>query len=63
MEWSTHGDPEPLCLLAPGNDEPVNYLQKSRNQKTGAWVLLGLGVAGIISGIVIEANNVVENLR
>jgi len=45
----------------PVNDEPVNYLQKSRNQKTGAWVLLGLGVAGIISGIIIEANNVVDN--
>jgi len=39
--------------------QPINetdYLQKSRNQKTGAWVLLGGGVAMAVTGMVIYGN-------
>ena len=34
-----------------------DYLRKSKNQKTWAWVLTGGGVAAAISGIVITGSN------
>ena len=34
----------------------TDYLRKSKNQKTTAWILLGGGVAMMITGIIIENN-------
>ena len=34
----------------------TDYLQKSRNQKTAAWVLLGGGLAMAVTGMVIYEN-------
>ena len=38
------------------------YLQKSKNQRTAAWVLLGGGTAMLITGSVIAANAVANDL-
>jgi hypothetical protein len=35
----------------------TDYLQKSKNQKTAAWVLLGFGAALDIAGIITTASN------
>ena len=35
----------------------TDYLRKSKNQKTAAWVLLGGGVAMTITGIIIYSND------
>ncbi|MGG9971911.1 hypothetical protein ACQ33O_08980 [Ferruginibacter sp. SUN002] len=32
------------------------YLKKSKNHKTAAWILLGTGAATIITGAIIDAN-------
>ena len=37
--------------------EKTDYLQKSKNQKTGAFVLLGIGAALDIAGIITTASN------
>jgi formate hydrogenlyase subunit 3/multisubunit Na+/H+ antiporter MnhD subunit len=37
--------------------EKTNYLQKSKNQKTGAFVLLGVGAALDIAGIITTTSN------
>ncbi|MBK7121967.1 MAG: hypothetical protein IPH68_03650 [Chitinophagaceae bacterium] len=45
--------------------DTTDYLQKSKNQKTAAWVLLGVGAALDIAGIITtvsNANKEVENL-
>jgi hypothetical protein len=53
---------ELLKFNNPGDPgEKTDYLQKSRNQKTGAWILLGAGVAGIFAGIAVQANKAPEN--
>lgn len=39
-----------------------DYLKKSRNQKTSAWVLLGTGVVLDIAGIVTTGNNADKEL-
>lgn len=44
----------------PGDDK-IDYRTKSRNQKTAAWILLGGGVVGIATGLVVEINNAVDN--
>ena len=31
------------------------FLERSRNQKTTAWILLGAGTAAIVSGVLVEA--------
>ncbi|MBL0182795.1 MAG: hypothetical protein IPP96_11085 [Chitinophagaceae bacterium] len=36
---------------APVNDEPVNYLQKSRNQKIAGWCFVGAGAVGLAIGL------------
>ena len=41
--------------------EKTDYLQKSRNQKTGAWILVGVGAVGIVTGIIVESKKSVEN--
>lgn len=46
----------------PSNEEASDYLLKSRNQKTGAFILMGLGCAAVITGIIIESKNSVDNL-
>ncbi len=35
-----------------------DYLQKSKNQKTAAWILLGGGTAVMITGIIVYNNDV-----
>ena len=45
----------------PPDNGQEDYLKKSRNQKTGAWILMGAGVAAIVTGIIIEAGNAVDN--
>ena len=42
--------------------DKIGYQVKSRNQKTGAWVLMGLGFAGLVSGIIIDVNHADDNL-
>ena len=37
-----------------------NFLERSKNQKTTAWILLGTGVAAIITGAIID-NSVKED--
>jgi len=42
----------------------TDYLRKSKNQKTAAWVLLGGGIALTVTGMIIYSNaytNAVEN--
>ena len=39
-----------------------DYLKKSRNQKTAAWILLGTGVVLDIAGIVTTSNNADKEL-
>lgn len=39
------------------SDEKTDYLQKSRNQKTAAWVLAGGGGAILIAGIIVAGSN------
>ncbi len=49
-----------LSQSAANTDQPVekiDYLQKSKNQKTAAWVLLGVGAALDIAGIFTTASN------
>ena len=36
------------------------YLQKSKNQKTGAWILLGAGIALQVAGSISYADNLFE---
>jgi hypothetical protein len=35
----------------------MDYLQKSKNQKTGAWVLVGIGAALDVAGIITTISN------
>lgn len=35
----------------------TNYLKKSRNQKTAAWILLGIGVGFEVAGLVKTSEN------
>jgi hypothetical protein len=52
-----------VCSFSQVTDEPVkpmlkaDYLQKSKNQKTTAFVLLGLGAALDIGGIIATISN------
>jgi hypothetical protein len=52
-----------ICSFSQVSDEPVkpmlkaDYLQKSKNQKTAAFVLLGVGAALDIGGIIATASN------
>jgi hypothetical protein len=36
----------------------TNYLKKSKNQKTTAWILLGTGTAMMVTGILVGRNSV-----
>jgi len=40
----------------------ANYLQKSKNQNTAAWVLAGGGVVMVTTGAIIGLNDVAESL-
>jgi|SoiMethySBSTD1v2_1073268.scaffolds.fasta_scaffold12436_2 hypothetical protein len=40
-----------------------DYLDKSRKQKTAAWILLGGGAALIITGTILSANEVEEDYQ
>jgi hypothetical protein len=42
--------------------EKADYLQKSKNQKSAAWVLLGVGAALDIAGIITTASNANKEL-
>lgn len=42
--------------------EKTDYLQKSKNQKTAAWVLLGVGAALDIGGIIATISNANKEL-
>lgn len=33
------------------------FLQRSKNQKTTAWILLGTGTAAIITGVIVDNNH------
>ena len=53
-----------LCITAGGQQtEPVNkmtrqdYLQKSKNQKTTGWILLGGGSAMALVGVILASND------
>ncbi len=41
--------------------ETTNYLKKSRNQKTAAWVMMGTGFAALVTGIIVEISNAQKN--
>ena len=52
-----------FCQSVP-NDIPVvktNYLKKSKNQKTAAWVLLGGGFALTTTSIVMASSKITED--
>jgi hypothetical protein len=48
------------CIGQQGNSlqsiKKTDYLQRSKNQKTAAWVLLGGGIAMTVTGMVIYGN-------
>jgi O-antigen/teichoic acid export membrane protein len=39
-----------------------DYLRKSKNQKTAAWILLGGGSALVVTGILLANNATIDNL-
>jgi len=53
-----------FCQSTPNNLQAVktDYLQKSKNQKTAAWVLLGSGSVLMTTGVVLAAPKELENI-
>ncbi len=45
----------------PGNDK-TDFLQKSRNQKTTAWLLVGGGGAVLITGLIVSVANTTHDI-
>lgn len=48
--------------LAYQNDEKIDLFQKSRRQKTGAWVMMGVGIAGVVTGVIVQATHDAEDV-
>jgi hypothetical protein len=42
-------------------DLKTDYLQKSKNQKTAAWILVGTGTVALVSGFIVQANHAEDN--
>ena len=41
--------------------DKISYQVKSHNQKTGAWVLMGAGFVGMVTGIIVESSHAEDN--
>ena len=51
-----------MLLILSATSFSQDYLRKSKNQKTAAWILLGGGSALVVTGILLANNATIDNL-